>query len=75
MKRKRGHAKQSQPNMLAFSMTQACLAAGVSRHVLRAAIASGELKAKRLAQRLVIKRVDLELWLDNLDDARQTGAR
>lgn len=48
---------------------------GVSDQTLRRAIKSGKLRAKRMEKKILIAQVDLEQWLESLDDARTTGAR
>lgn len=42
---------------------------GVSPDVIRQAIYSGELKAKKVGTRWLIRMADLVAWFDNLPDA------
>jgi excisionase family DNA binding protein len=51
---------------LAFSIEQACAAAGVGRSKLYLAVQSGDLRARKLGKKTLILRDDLRAWLESL---------
>lgn len=75
MKRRQKPTTKSTPALLAMDIQLAAEATGVSDKTLRRAIASGHLRAKRMARKILIAPDDLRTWLESLDDARTTGAR
>lgn len=54
---------------LAYRIDEAVLATGVGRTSLYEAIRAGELKAFKKAGRRLIRRADLEAYLDDVDHA------
>lgn len=75
MKRRRKPTTKSTPAPLAMNIYAAAALVGVSDQTLRRAIKAGKLRAKRMEKKILIAQVDLEQWLESLDDARTTGAR
>jgi excisionase family DNA binding protein len=55
-----------QANHLVFTIAEAKASAGVGRSALYAAIASGELPARKLGRRTLIMADDLKAWLTSL---------
>lgn len=53
---------------LAMTRREAAAAVGVSLNTIERAIHSGALKAKSTGGRHLIRTVDLEAWLDGLED-------
>ena len=51
---------------LAFSISETCEAAGQGRTSIYAAIARGELKARKAGRRTVVLPDDLKAWLESL---------
>ena len=61
---------------LALSTRQAAKLANVGTSTLLAAIAAGQLRAKCLGRtKFLIRPADLEDWIDNLEDAKSSGAK
>lgn len=58
----------------AFSRAAAAEAAGISEDMLDRAIQKGDLKAKRLGRRVLIRPVDLEAYIDSLPDVETKKA-
>jgi excisionase family DNA binding protein len=75
MKRRMKQAQKPLPTPIAMSVRVAAQSTGVSRYTLLKAIADGKLPAKRLGRKFLVARVDLEAWLESLDDVQTTGAR
>jgi len=53
---------------ITLTMAQACTATGLSDSFLRKAVLKGELPAKRAGSRYLIRRTDLDAWIDALED-------
>jgi excisionase family DNA binding protein len=54
------------PERAAYSVAEAAVLAGVGRDGIYAAIRQGQLPAKKLGRRTVIRRTDLDRFLANL---------
>lgn len=75
MKRRTTCDQPHAPAQLALSTKQAAKLANVGTSTLLAAIAAGQLRAKCLGKKFLIRPADLEDWIDNLEDARTSGAK
>lgn len=56
---------------LSMSPQQAARATSLSPYTIYTAISAGELKAKKIGSRLVIRVADLSAWVDSHPDAAQ----
>ena len=56
-------------NEISFSVRQAADATGLSERTIRLEINKNNLPAKRYGKRIIIRRVDLETWIDWLESA------
>ncbi len=64
---------QSPPDKLAHSIDESCAIAGVGRSFIYAAIAAGDLTARKAGRRTLILRSDLEAWLAGLPTATEAA--
>lgn len=55
-------------NEISFSVRQAADATGLSETVIRLEINKNNLRAKRYGTKILIRRVDLEAWVEWLED-------
>lgn len=58
---------------ISVPVAEAARLAGVSSDTIRAAINLMDLPAKRVGRRILVRVVDLEAWIDGLDDARDAS--
>jgi len=56
-------------NRLAYSVATAAIAVGVSETVIKQEIAAGRLSIKKVGRRTLIRRTDLQTWLDSLPES------
>lgn len=54
--------------IVSYSRAAASAATSISEDILDAAIKSGDLKAKHVGRRVIIRPADLEAYIDSLDD-------
>ena len=64
---------QTPPDRLAHSVDESCAIAGVGRSYLYAAIAAGDLTARKAGRRTLILRSDLKAWLAGLPTATEAA--
>ena len=62
--------KESFVYEISFSIRQAADATGLSEATIRLEINKNNLPAKRYGSRILIRRVDLEAWIEWLESAR-----
>ncbi len=65
---------ESPPDKLAHSIDESCAIAGVGRSFIYAAIAAGDLTARKAGRRTLILHSDLEAWLAGLPTATEARA-
>ena len=59
---------------LSYTVADAASVTGLSQTFIRRAIWAGELKAKHANTRVIVRRADLEAWLDGLPDERREAS-